>query len=210
MRTKAIILGAIAALTLATLTASAGTTATHRVQGSLVSLVATTTTVTKAADRDQVSVDVKTSTAVKTTNQPAEKPDIKTRPAAPLVTVPAACQNAINSLKALRQADMTEDAAERASLRPLSAAALLADRAEDVAEAQHWKEALIAAWTACLPRPAPACQAAITSLQLQLQAERTEELSELTQMPTQFDWWAEWFGLRPAFAAVAMACADRG
>ena len=51
MRTKSIILGAIAALALVTLSANAGNRATPQAQGTLVSLLAATTTVAKA-DRE--------------------------------------------------------------------------------------------------------------------------------------------------------------
>ena len=54
MRIRVIVLGALGALALATLSANAGNHATARVQGSVVSLVAATTTVVKA-DRDAAS-----------------------------------------------------------------------------------------------------------------------------------------------------------
>ena len=80
---------------------------------------------------------------------------------------------------------------ELASRQPLSLTALQAARAEDLAEAQQWRNALTAARTACLPAPSAACQAAITNLQTLLQA--TRELA----------------GLKAAFAAVATACGHR-
>ena len=139
MRIKAIILGAIAALALATLTAGAGTTATARVSGSLVSLVAATTTVTKTADRDDLTVAARSTDSDKS-GEPAEKPVVAVRPVAPrALQTTAACQQAINTLKTMHQADVTEDAAERAATaqQPLSAAALLADRIEDLVGARR-------------------------------------------------------------------------
>jgi hypothetical protein len=56
VRIKAIIVGAIAALALVTLTANADTAANSRVSGSLVTLVAATTTISKTADRTVVTV----------------------------------------------------------------------------------------------------------------------------------------------------------
>jgi hypothetical protein len=104
----------------------------------------------------------------------------------------------------MQQADVTEDAAERASQQPLSAA-IAADRAEDLAEAQHWQPALLAARTACLPQPVAACEAALTSLPALLPTNRLEAWSELVKLPSQVDV----AGLRAAFIAVATACADR-
>ena len=72
MRTKTIILGAIAALALATLTANAGPRATHQVQGSLVSLAAAATTVT-TTDRDVASAAAKGATREDST-EAVEKP----------------------------------------------------------------------------------------------------------------------------------------
>jgi len=106
VRTKTIILGAIAALALATLTANAGNRATHQVQGSLVSLVAATTTVTKT-DANVASAAAK-SAILKESTEAARKPVVAARPA-PKITVSTDCQNAINALKALRQADAAED-----------------------------------------------------------------------------------------------------
>ena len=71
--------------------------------------------------------------------------------AAPSAQVSAACQQAIDALKAMRQADAAEDAAEKAQAP--SAAATDADRAEDLADAQQWKQALTAVRTACSRSP---------------------------------------------------------
>lgn len=205
MRTKAIMVGAIAALALATLSATAATTATPGVSGSLVRLLTATTTVTKAADRDAVTVATR-STANERTTELAEKPIVAVKPAErPLLQRTAACQQAIGTLKSMHQADVAEDTAERAAQQPLSAASLAADRTEDLAEAQRWKQALLAARTACLPQPTAGCQAALASLLALLPANRPEDWSELVKLPTQIDLAA----LRAALTAVATACADR-
>jgi hypothetical protein len=204
VRIKAIILGAIAALGMATLTANANTTATRQESGSLASLVAATTSVTKAADREVVAAATR-STASEKATEPSEKPvvaaikSVAPRPA----QVSAACQQAMNALKAMRQADVAEDTTERA--QPSSAAAIDADRAEDVADAQQWKQALLAARTACMPQPTAACQAALSSLQALLPGNRPQEWSDLVKLPTPIDLTA----LRAAFAAVATACGHR-
>jgi hypothetical protein len=202
VRIKAIVLGAIAALALATPTANAGTTSTHRVSGSLVSLVAATTTVTKEADREAAAAAAR-STASEKTTEPSDKPVVAVKPVAPRAPVSAACQQAIDALKALRQADVVEDKAEKA--QPLSAAASTADRTEDLADAQQWKQALIAVRTACKPQPTAACQAALASLQALLPANRPEGGRDLIKSPNQFDT----AGLGAAFAVVKAACGDR-
>ena len=202
MRIKAIVLGAIAALALATLTASAGTTSTHRVSGSLVSLVAATTTVTKAADREAAAAAARSMASEKTT-EPSEKPVVAVKPVAARAPVSVACQQAIDALKALRQADVAEDKAEKA--QPASAAAKDADRAEDLADAQQWKQALMAVRTACKPQPTAACQAALASLKALLPANRPEGWRDLIKSPSQLDL----AGWRAAFAAVKSACGNR-
>lgn len=204
MRIKAIIVGAIAALALVTLTANADTAANSRVSGSLVTLVAATTTISKTADRAVVTVATRSADTEKTA-EPAAKPVLAVKavpPRAPQTT--AACQQAITALKAMHQADVTDDAAERTATapQPLSAAAMAADRAEDLAEAQHWSQALTATRTACQPQPTAACQAALTSLKVLLPAARPEEWSTMITSPNPIDL----TGLRAAFAAVAMAC----
>jgi hypothetical protein len=205
VRIKAIMVGAIAALALATLTANAATTATPRVSGSLASLLAATTTFTKAADRDEVSVAPRTTESEKAA-EPAAKPIVANKPVAPHAPqVTAACQQAIDALKAMHQTEVAEDVAERAAHQPLSPATIAADHAEDLAEAQQWRQALTAARTACLPQPSAACQAAITSLQALLPANRPEEWSDLVKLPNQIDLTA----LRAAFTAVRTACGDR-
>jgi hypothetical protein len=203
VRTKTIILGAIAALALATLTANAG--ATKRMQGSLVSLVAATTTVAKA-DRDAASAAAPTANHEENTETP-QKPVVAARPA-PKITVSTACQDAINNLRARHQADVAEDAAERAAIQlPPSASALEADRAEDAAERQQWRAPLMAARTACLPQPSAACQAAIAVLQA-LKDSGVEDLREWTDLRN-VNWPAQLASLRTAVAAVATACGDR-
>jgi hypothetical protein len=203
VRTKTIIFGAIAALALATLTANA--VATHRVEGSLVGLVAATTTVA-TADRDAASGATPSATHEESTETP-QKPVAAAKPA-PRITVSTACQDAVNNLKARHQADVAEDAAERAAARqPPSASVLEADRAEDAAERQQWRTALMAARTACLPQPSAACQAAIAALQA-LKDSGVEDLREWTDLRN-VNWPAQLASLRTAVAAVATACGDR-
>jgi hypothetical protein len=142
-----------------------------------------------------------------------QKPVVAAKPA-PKLTVPAVCQDAINNLKAMHQAEVTEDVRERAALQqPLSASAIEADKAEDAIENQKWQTALLAARTACLPQPSAACQAAIAALQAlktngaedwrQLIAEH--QFSDLRNI----DWTAQLASLRSAVSAVAMACGQR-
>jgi hypothetical protein len=196
--------GAIAALALATLTASASTTATPRASGSLVSLVAATTTIATVAERDEARVPTRGADVEKT--EPAVKPVVAVKPVTPHVPQPsAACQQAINTLKAMRQADVAEDTTERAAPLPLSAASIAADRAEDLADAQQWTQALLAARTACEPQPTAACEAALARLQALLPANRPEEWIDMVKLPTPIDLTA----LRAAFAAVATACGHR-
>jgi len=205
VRTKAIMVGAVAALALATLTASASTTATPRTSGSLISLVAATTTVATVADRDEATVAA-TRSAENEKTEPAVKPAVAVKSVTPWVLQPsAACQQAINTLKAMYQSDVAEDTVERAAPQPLSAATIAADRAEDLAEFGRWSQALMAARTACLPQPSATCQAAIASLQALLAANRPEEWSDLVEWPNPIDQTA----LRAAFTAVATACPDR-
>ena len=203
MRTKTIILGAIAALALATLTANAGNRATHQVQGSLLSLVAAATTVTKT-DRDVALAAAKGATNEEST-EAVQKPVVAAKPA-PKITVSIDCQNAINALKALRQADATEDAAERAAAKqPPSAGALEADKAEDAADKQQWRVALLAARTACVPQPSAACQAAIAAVQaLKGNGDRGER-TDLRNV----NWSADLASLRTAVGVVATACGER-
>ena len=207
MRTKTIILGAIAALALVTLSANAGNRATPQGQGSLVSLVAATTTVARA-DREATAA----ATAIHAEAVEAvTKPVVAARPV-PKVTVSAACQDAINTLKALHQADVAEDTAERAAAQqPLTPSAIAADKAEDAAELQKWQTALLAARTACLPQPNAACQAAIAALQA-LRANGTDDWRqwiEQWQDLRTVNWTAQLASLRTAVSAVATACGER-
>ena len=203
MRTKTIILGAIAALALATLTANAGNRATHQVQGSLLSLVAAATTVTKT-DRDVALAAAKGATNEEST-EAVQKPVVAAKPA-PKITVSTDCQNAINNLKALRQADATEDAAERAAAQQ-PASAVGADTAEDAADKQQWRAALLAARTACVPQPSAACQAAIAALQA-LKGNGIEDVGELSDLRN-VNWTTQLAGLRTAVGTVATACGER-
>ena len=212
MRIKTIILGAIAALALVTLTANAGNRLTPQAQGSLVSLVAATSSLA-TADRDAAASAVKPVATHEEAPEAVQKPIVATKPA-PKLTVSAACQDAINNLKALHQADVAEDASERAAVQqPLSASAIEADKTEDAAEKQSWRTALLAARTACLPQPSAACQAAIAALQA-LKTSGVEDWRELIAQH-QFsdlrnvDWTAQLASLRSAVSAVATACGDR-
>jgi hypothetical protein len=203
VRTKTIILGAIAALALATLTANAGNRATHQVQGSLVSMVAAATTVTKT-DREVASAAAKRAT-LKESTEAVQKPAVAAKPA-PKITVSTDCQNAINNLKALRQADATEDAAERATAQqPPSASALEADKAEDAADKQQWRAALLAVRAACVPQLSAACQAAIAALQALKGNGAEGELTDLRNV----NWTANLGSLRTAVGVVATACGER-
>jgi len=209
VRTKSIILGAIAVLALATLSANAGNRATPQAPGSLVSLLAATTTVAKA-DRDAEVAALPAATHTEAT-EAVQKPVVAARPA-PKVVVSAACQDAINKLKALHQADVAEDTAERAAAGlPPSASAIAADKAEDAAEAQPWQSALLAAGTACLPQPSAACQAAIAALQ----ALKANDADDWRQWIAQWqdlrtvNWTAQLASLRTAVSAVATACGER-
>jgi hypothetical protein len=205
VRIKAIVLGAVAVLAMATLTANAGTTATPRVSGSLVSLVAATTTVAKVADRDEVTVATR-STETEKADEPAVKPLVEVKPVTPRAPQPsAACQQAIDTLKAMHQADVAEDTTERASQQPLSAATIAADRAEDLTEVQPWTQALLAARTACLPQPSAACQAAIATLQALRPTTVPEDWRDLVKLPNPIDLSA----LKAAVTAVAAACGHR-
>lgn len=205
MRTKTIILGAIAALALATLTANAGNRGTHQVPGSLVSLVAAATTVAKT-DSDVASAAAKGATNEEST-EAVQKPAVAAKPA-PKITVSTGCQNAINALKALRQADATEDATERATAKPPPSASVLeADKVEDAADKQQWRAALLAARTACVPQPSAACQAAIAAVQA-LKGNGTGDSGESTDL-REISWPADLASLRTAIGVVATACAER-
>lgn len=203
MRTKTIIAGAIGALALATLTANAGNVPTHRVQGSLVSLVAATTTVAKA-DRDAATAK---SATHEQSSESAAKPVVAVKPAAPkVVATTPACQQAINGLKAMRQADATEDAAERTGEKTLSASARQAEQTEDAAELLKWRNALVAARTACVPQPSAACQTAIAGVQALVPVNRTDWAKTEVR---EIDWSVDLASLRTAFGALAIACGDR-
>jgi hypothetical protein len=205
VRIRAIVLGAIAALAMATLTATAnaGTSSTHRVSGSLASLVAATTTVTKTADREVEAAAARATARIKATES-AQKPIVAIKSAAPsALQVSATCQQAIDALKAMRQADAAEDTAEKA--QPQSATATAADRAEDLADAQQWKQALTAVRTACLPQPTAACEAALAALKALVPANLPEGWRAAIKSPNQIDL----AGARAAFAAVKAACGTR-
>jgi len=193
-----ITLGALGALALTMLSANAGLT-TPRLQGRVASLVAAAAAAARE-DRDATVVVGASATTPKENPAAALEPVVAVKPAVTkVIGVPPACQQAINTLKALHQAELAERAAQ--SLTP---AAILADRAEDLAEAQQWRNALAAARTACLPQPSATCQAAIAALQAQVQANRTE-WTDLRNL----NWAAALTSLRTAVAALATACGDR-
>ncbi len=212
MRTKTIILGAIAALALATLSVNAGNAPQRSVQGSAMSLVAGTAAIAKA-DRDEVNAGAVKTTATTTTatiTEAAEKAEVEDEAEddAPKAPRSPACQAAIDNLKALRHADIAEDAAEKAN--PGTADA---DKAEDMAETQHLRDARLAVRTACLPQPSAACKAAIDNLKALRQADIAEDAAEKAN-PTAVDAdkaedMAEFKALRSAFEAVRAACGDR-
>ena len=139
------------------------------------------------------------------------KPVVAARPV-PKVTVSAACQDAINTLKALHQADVAEDTAERdAARQPLTPSAIAADKTEDAAELQKWQTALLAARAACLPQPNAACQAAIAALQA-LRANGADDWRQWIVQWQDFrtvNWTAQLASLRTAVSAVATACGER-
>ena len=203
MRSKVIILGAVAALAVATLTVNAENQTQATTAGSLTSLVAARTHVVPA-DRDDVAIAVRV-TAPALTSKPVANA-VAARPAAPKLAVSAACQVAINNLKAMHQADVAEDTAERNSVP--SAAALAAERAEDAGEAQQWTTALTAARIACGPQRTAACQTAISNLQAVLQSWRNEDLRDL-RLRMVADWSTKLAVVRSAFAGVAAACPVR-
>lgn len=207
MRGKAIIVGAIGLLTAAALSVNAQNAGQRTTTASLASLLTARTQVA-SAEREVTIAERSTDAATKPDSEPAEKPDVETKPAAPRVTITAACQQAIANLKALHQADVAEDARERSGLQPVSAAALAAARAEEVAEAQQWRTALLAARTACVPQPTAACRSAINGLQAQLQSLHTIGLAQL-QAISERNWAGNLASVRTAFSAVATACAQR-
>jgi len=206
VRTKTIILGAIAALALATLSANAGNRATHHAQGSLLSLVAATTSLARADREAEATAAAATHVeATEAVSKPAARPVSK-------IPVSGACQDAIKNLKALHQADVAEDTAERAAAgQPPSASAIDADKAEDAAEKLKWQTALVAARAACLPQPSAACQAAIAALQA-LKANGADDWRQWIEQwhdLRSINWTTQLASLRTAVSAVATACGER-
>src|SRR5438094_663886 len=108
------ITGAIAAIGIATLTANASSAPHPNSLGSVVSLLAGTTTIMKADD--DVSVATRGAITPPAIARPAETPVAVVKPASARFTLSAACQQAINALKALHQADVAEDAAHLGDL----------------------------------------------------------------------------------------------
>ena len=210
MRTKTIILGAIAALALATLSVNAGNAPQRSVQGSAMSLVAGTTAIAKA-DRDEANAEaVKTTTTTTTNAEPAEKPEVEDEAEDEDTEGPVspACQAAIDNLKALRHADVAEDAAEKAN--PGSADA---DKAEDTTESDHLRAARLAVRTACRPQPSAACKTVLDSLKALRQADIAEDTAEKANPSTtdadKAEDKAEVQALMAALKAVRTACGER-
>jgi hypothetical protein len=154
-------------------------------------------------------------TAATTTAEPAEKTEVEdeAEDEAPKAPVSPACQTAIDNLKALRQADIAEDAAEKANPGTTDA-----DKAEDMAEAEHVRAALLAVRTACLPQPSAACQAAIDNLKALRQADMAEDAAEkANQQPPsastiaaeKTEDMAEFQKLWAALKAIRTACGER-
>jgi hypothetical protein len=182
VRTKVIIFGGLATLALAAVTANAGNRASQAVQGSMGSTASVLTAVRTLEKASDLHVGIRSTTSAPV--EPTARPVAALKPAnRSAVTVSAACQEAVNALKALHQAD--------------------------VAKALQWKNALTAARNACLPQRSAACQVAIDSLQALVQANRLREWSELAAMFRNRTWQTELASLKPAFAAVAQNCTWR-
>jgi hypothetical protein len=207
VRGKAIIIGAMGVVAVATLTANAQNTTSRTTSGSVATLLAATTRV--AAEREDIEVAAR-ATASPVAVSPSARPEEKTetKSVAPRVAISAACQSAITHLKDLHTADVAEDAQERAAIKANPLSATTGDQAEDTAEAQQWKTALLAARTACVPAPLTACREAISGLQTVLTALHTQELAELPAR-TEVDWMTDLSAVRTAFSAVQAACPER-
>jgi len=210
VRSKLIITGAIGVLAVATLTVNAQNASSKTTTGSVGTLLAASAQVVKA-DRDEVAIDTRVTASAAANAQsvrPAaaesEKTEVAARPAVPRSAIPAGCQSAIAALKSLHDADVAEDASERTAAAP-TAAALAAERSEDLIEAQKWAAALVKARAMCLPLAATACQTAVAGLQPVLQTLRNEELME-QQSRVETDSASDVAAVRTAFSAVAMAC----
>ena len=209
MRGKAIIIGAMGVVALATLTVNAQNSTTRTAPGRVTTLLAATTQL--ARERDRVSIAVKaTSEPAATTDptaRPAQKTEAETKPVAPKVAITADCQAAITHLKDMHKAEVTEDAAERAATTGESTATAAADQTEDATEAQQWKAALTAARTACVPQLSTSCRSALSGLTSTLMALHTDELGE-SHAGTELDKTADFGAVRTAFSAIQTACAD--
>ncbi len=216
VRNKLIITGAVGIMAAATLTVNAQNAAGRAIQGRPTSAVALLAR-TVSADRDDEHLAVlptasttndastgKPTTEVATSHEAETTPSAATSPAA----VTTGCTTAIANLKALHQADVAEDAKERATAPAegrRDAAASTGDRTEDFAETQQWLAEVRAVHGACLPATAPSnCQTAISGLQPVLAALRAQELAEAG---TENDVATDFSAIRGAFSAVAMACA---
>lgn len=208
MRGKAIIIGAMGVVAVATLTANAQNSPSRTTAGSVATLLAATTRV--AAEREDIAVAARTTTspvAVTQSAKPEETTEVETERVEPKVTITAACQAAITHLKNLHQADVAEDAQERASAETTSAAT--ADQAEDTTEGQQWKTSLLAARTACVPQPTTACQRALSNLQAVLHTLHPAESGDNDFRTQITSLTADWSAVRTAFSAVQTACPER-
>jgi hypothetical protein len=187
------IIGAIAALSLVSVSANASSSATRSVHKSERSLATGSVVVERGLDRDDLAVATQAAAAQATAARPADVEE-RQEAAAKAVTVPSpglhrqlaqvspACKQAINALKALRQAEVRSE--------------------------PQWRAALAAARDACLPHRTAACQAAIDTLKALVQANHSE-------------WWKQFQAglkngtpstvgladLRTAVNAVGTACA---
>ena len=208
MRGKAIIIGAMGVVAAATLTAPAQNTASRPTAGSLATLVAATTRV--AAERDEVALAVRANKPVTATPaaKPEEKTEVETKDTEREVTITPECRVAITHLKDLHQADVTEDARERASAQA-KPAALVSDQVEDSAEAQSWRTALLAARAVCVPQPTTACKTALSNLQTLLQSLHPAESREVELRTQIVSITTDWSAVRTAFSAVQTACPER-
>jgi hypothetical protein len=209
VRGKAIIIGAMGVVAVATLAANAQNSSSRTTRGSVATLLAGTIRV--AAEREDLAVAARAATspvAVSPSAKPEEKAEVETTSVEPKVTISAGCQAAITHLKSLHQADVAEDAQERAAAKTESPSVATADQTEDATEAQQWKTALGAARTSCAPQTTTACRSAISGLQTVLTALHTEELAELPTR-TEVDCMTDLSAVRTAFSAVQTACPER-
>jgi hypothetical protein len=212
VRSKLIITAAIGLMAAVTLTVNAESAAhrsdSHRSMG-IVALDLKTV----SAERDrptaiEASATPEPSETPKPDVKESSKPDVDARPASTPASS-SACATAIANLKSMHQADVSEDASERAAAGSESRmTASTSDRPEDMTEAQNWVNALKAAHSACSPQPLSAmCRSAITGLETVFFSLRQQELSEPQALEP--DFLSDFGAVRSAFSAIQMACPDR-